>query len=45
MGQPTFVARGYCVDTVDVNAEMIRKYLKYQEKHELEDKQLRLSDI
>ena len=40
-----FWARGYCVDTVGVNAEMIRKYVKYQEKHELEDKQLRLSDM
>ena len=27
-------ARGYCVDTVGVDADMIRKYVKYQEKHE-----------
>ena len=28
-----FWARGYCVDTVGLNSEMIRKYVKYQEKH------------
>lgn len=27
-------ARGYCVDTVELDAEMIRKYVKYQEKQE-----------
>ena len=27
-------ARGYCVDTVGLDAEMIRKYVKYQEKQE-----------
>jgi len=26
-----FWARGYCVDTVGLNEEMIRKYVKYQE--------------
>lgn len=26
-----FWARGYCVDTVGLDAEMIRKYVKYQE--------------
>ncbi|KAA5959672.1 IS200/IS605 family transposase, partial [Pantoea sp. VH_18] len=35
----------YCVDTVGVNAEMIRKYVKYQEKHEVEDKQLSLHEV
>ncbi|MDE9459729.1 IS200/IS605 family transposase [Xenorhabdus bovienii] len=35
-----FWARGYCVDTVGINEEMIRKYVKYQEKHEHEDNQL-----
>lgn len=40
-----FGARGYCVDSVGVNAEMIRKYLKYQDKYELEEKQLSLSDM
>jgi len=29
-----FWARGYCVDTVGLDAEMIRKYVKYQEKQE-----------
>ena len=29
-----FWAKGYCVDTVGVEAEMIRKYVKYQEKQE-----------
>ena len=27
-----FRALGYCVDTVGLNTEMIRKYVKYQEK-------------
>ena len=27
-------ARGYCVDTVGMDAEMVRKYVKYQEKKE-----------
>ena len=31
-----FWARGYCVDTVGLNAEMIRKYIKYQERQERE---------
>lgn len=30
-----FWARGYCVDTVGLDAEMIRKYVKFQEKEEL----------
>jgi len=29
-----FWARGYCVDTVGLDAEMIRKYIKYQEDKE-----------
>lgn len=29
-----FWARGYCVDTVGLNLEMIRNYVKYQEKKE-----------
>jgi len=29
-----FWAKGYCVDTVGVDAEMIRKYVKYREKLE-----------
>jgi len=31
-----FWARGYCVDTVGLDVEMIRKYIKYQEKKERE---------
>jgi len=31
-----FWARGYCVDTVGLDEEMIRKYIKYQEKVERE---------
>jgi putative transposase len=29
-----FWARGYCVDTVGLDSEMIRKYIKYQEDKE-----------
>ena len=29
-----FWARGYCVDTVGLDAEMVRKYIKYQEAKE-----------
>jgi putative transposase len=29
-----FWSRGYCVDTVGLDEEMIRKYIKYQEKEE-----------
>jgi putative transposase len=31
-----FWARGYCVDTVGLDTEMIRKYVKYQEAQERE---------
>ena len=31
-----FWARGYCVDTVVLDAEMVRKYIKYQELKERE---------
>jgi putative transposase len=34
-----FWARGYCVDTVGLDAEMIRKYVKYQEVKERESEQ------
>jgi len=37
-----FWSRGYCVDTVGVNAEMIQRYVKYQEKREQYDEQLTL---
>lgn len=29
-----FCAGGYCVDSVCLNEEMIRRYVKYQEKRE-----------
>ena len=31
-----FWAEGYCVDTVGLNEDMIRKYVQYQEKQERE---------
>ena len=37
-----FWATGYCVDTVGVDAEMIRKYVKYQEKQEQRQVQMDL---
>ncbi len=39
-----FWAKGYCVDTVGLNAEMVRKYVRYQEKKERQEEQLRLDD-
>jgi len=41
-----FWAKGYCVDTVGLDAEMIRKYVKYQEKQEklAEQRQLKMFD-
>ena len=35
-----FWAKGYCVDTVGLDAEMIRKYVKYQEKEEKRQQEL-----
>jgi putative transposase len=35
-----FWAPGYCVDTVGLDAEMIRKYVKHQEKKERLEEQL-----
>ena len=35
-----FWSKGYCVDTVGLDEEMIRKYVKYQEKHELQQEEL-----
>ena len=32
----------YCVDTVGLDAEMIRKYVQHQERRERRDEQLRL---
>ena len=37
-----FWAKGYCVDTVGVDAEIIRKYVKYQEKQELRQQEMDL---
>jgi len=37
-----FWAKGYCVDTVGLDSEMIRKYVKYQEKKERVSEQLDL---
>ncbi len=38
-----FWAKGYCVDTVGVDADMIRKYVKYQEKQEQRQVQMNLT--
>ena len=37
-----FLARGYCVDTLGLNPEQIRKYVKYQEKREQLAEQMNL---
>ena len=37
-----FWAHGYCVDTIGLDAEMIRKYVQYQEREERREDQLRL---
>ncbi len=37
-----FWAPGYCVDTVGLDEEMIRKYVKFQEKKERHQEQLAL---
>ena len=37
-----FWSRGYCVDTVGLDGEMIRKYVKYQEAKERRVEQQRL---
>ena len=39
-----FWTKGYCVDTVGLDADMKRKYVRYQEKKERELEQLRLID-
>jgi putative transposase len=39
-----FWAKGYCVDTVGLDADMIRKYVRYQEKKEQQFEQLQLCD-
>ena len=35
-------APGYCVDTVGLDEEMIRKYVKFQDKKERHEEQLKL---
>jgi putative transposase len=37
-----FWAPGYCVDTIGLNEEMIRRYVRYQEKKERDIEQQRL---
>ncbi len=37
-----FWAKGYCVDTVGLDSDMIQKYVRYQEKEELHQQQLQL---
>ena len=39
-----FGAKGYCVDTVGLDADMTRKYVRYQEKKEPEIEQLQWID-
>ena len=39
-----FWAKGYCVDTVGLDAEMIRKYVRHQERKEQHQEQLRLDE-
>ena len=39
-----FWAKGYCVDTVGLDADMIRKYVRYQEQKEKHLEQLQLID-
>jgi len=35
-----FWSKGYCVDTVGLNSEMIRKYVRYQEARERREEQV-----
>ena len=37
-----FWAKGYCVDTVGLDSEMIQKYVRFQEKEEQHQEQLML---
>ena len=39
-----FWSKGYCVDTVGLDEEMVRKYVRYQEKNEKQYEQLRLDE-
>ncbi|CAB3804620.1 hypothetical protein LMG28614_06039 [Paraburkholderia ultramafica] len=37
-----FWAKGYCVDSLGLNSEMIQKYVRFQEKEEMHQEQLQL---
>jgi len=39
-----FWSRGYCIDTVGLDSDMIRKYVKHQEKKEKRAEQRKLFD-
>ena len=39
-----FWSKGYCVDTIGLDAEMIRKYVRHQENREKQQEQLRLDE-
>jgi putative transposase len=39
-----FWAKGHCVDSVGLDADMIRKYVRFQEKKEQQMEQLQLGD-
>ena len=38
-----FWSKGYCVDTIEPDADMVRKYVKYQNKQEEHHQQSRLN--
>ena len=40
-----FWARGYCVSTVGLDEQMIREYIKNQEKEEIRQEQMRLANL
>jgi putative transposase len=44
MARNHFGAKGYCVDAVGLDADMIRKYVRYQEKQERQMEHLQLWD-
>ncbi|MCP4604235.1 MAG: IS200/IS605 family transposase, partial [Proteobacteria bacterium] len=39
-----FWSKGYCVDTVGLDEDKIRKYVKYQEEREKRQEELKLDD-
>ena len=40
-----FWSKGYCVDTVGLDAEMVRKYVKYQDQQDMKHDQQNLKLI